>query len=657
MKLRARVLPILTLPLALIALGLMLPHALLSGGVQAQGALGSATASATPPCPAAWTIVESTNVGTGGNDLNGLIAVSPTNLWAVGSYYAPSLHVAQTLIEHWDGTNWSVVPSPNVGSEENVLQAVAAVSATDIWAVGRAGADPNTVTLTEHWDGISWSIVPSPNPGPHQNRLWAVAAVGPNDVWAVGDSGISLEPQLTLILHWNGSQWQPSASPNGPPPANGLSGIAVVSATDIWAVGLTCCIQGVDFTLTEHWDGTSWSIIPSQPPAALDYDLYAVAALASDNVWAVGVQRIGGHSLIMHWDGATWTQVPSPSPSTVYNSLVAVTALAPNDIWAAGSAIDSNGEARTLVVHWDGTAWTQMPSPSLGPFFNELAAIVAVGPQDVWAAGYVSTFNPADRTLVERYIGGCPPSPTATAAPATATAPPATATALPATVTVAPATATVTPCAVSFADVAPSDPFYPYIRCLACRGVLSGYSTSPPCVPGSAPCFQGGAGITRGQVAKIIANTAGFTDPIPSSQQTFEDVPPSSPFWLYVERASLHGVISGYTTSPPCPGSMPCFLPGNPVTRGQMAKIDTQAVGYSETPPSTQQTFADVPYGSPFWLYVERAAWHGVISGYSANPPCAGATPCFLPTNPLTRGQAAKIVANTFYPNCQTPIR
>ena len=133
---------------------------------------------------------------------------------------------------------------------------------------------------------------------------------------------------------------------------------------------------------------------------------------------------------------------------------------------------------------------------------------------------------------------------------------------------------------------------------------LSGYTTSPPCAAGQTPCFNGGANITRGQVAKIVANAAGFNDAIPSTQQTFSDVPFSNPFWVYIERAAAHSVISGYTTSPPCPaGQVPCFLPANNVTRGQMAKIDAQAAGYSDAIPSTQQTFTDVPDSNPFWVY------------------------------------------------------
>src|SRR5207248_8235712 len=125
----------------------------------------------------------------------------------------------------------------------------------------------------------------------------------------------------------------------------------------------------------------------------------------------------------------------------------------------------------------------------------------------------------------------------------------------------------------------------------------------------------------------------------------FTDVPPSSPFYVYIRCLAARGIVSGYTSSPPC-AVAPCFLPGNPVTRGQMSKFIANAAGYTDAIPSTQQTFTDVPYGSPFWLYVERAYAHGVISGYNSSPPCTTGTPCFLPSNPVTRGQTAKCVAN-----------
>ena len=111
-----------------------------------------------------------------------------------------------------------------------------------------------------------------------------------------------------------------------------------------------------------------------------------------------------------------------------------------------------------------------------------------------------------------------------------------------------------TACTVSFSDVPEGSTFYPYIRCLACRGILGGYGDNT---------FRPGNNITRGQLAKIVSNAAGWTEPV--SGQTFSDVAPSSPFYEYVERAVAHGAISGYSDG--------TFRPGNNATRGQTAKI------------------------------------------------------------------------------------
>jgi len=235
-----------------------------------------------------------------------------------------------------------------------------------------------------------------------------------------------------------------------------------------------------------------------------------------------------------------------------------------------------------------------------------------------------------------------------------------------------PATATATPCQLQFSDVLPDNPFYTYVRCLACRGIVGGYDTTPPCSSG-VPCFLPAAAVTRGQQAKFVANAAGYDEAIPSTQQTFVDVPPGSPFWLYTERVALHGVISGYSgdgrTVNPCLGTVEAagqryFRPCNPVTRGQAARFVTG--GFNDPIPSTQQTFADVPPSNPFWLAIERAALNNVISGYVCDGmtvnPCTGLVEAcpgryFRPCTGVTRGQTAKFISNVFLPACLLPQR
>ena len=97
-----------------------------------------------------------------------MVAIAANDAWAVGS----SGYNAQTLAEHWDGTAWSVVPSPNAGTGNNRLLDVDVVSANDVWAVGAYNPVPGTgqKPLTLHWDGTQWSVVGNPGTsGPRQS--------------------------------------------------------------------------------------------------------------------------------------------------------------------------------------------------------------------------------------------------------------------------------------------------------------------------------------------------------------------------------------------------------------------------------------------------------------------------------------------------------
>jgi hypothetical protein len=145
----------------------------------------------------------------------------------------------------------------------------------------------------------------------------------------------------------------------------------------------------------------------------------------------------------------------------------------------------------------------------------------------------------------------------------------------------------------------------------------------------------------------------------------FQDVPFGSTFQVYIGRLASRGYITGYVCGLPgeqCvpPGNMPYFRPNANATRGQISKIVSNSAGFNDPP--VGQTFEDVPIGSVFYDYIERLTSRGVMQGY----PCGGfEEPCvppenrpyFRPFNNATRGQTSKIVANTFYPACDTRNR
>jgi hypothetical protein len=265
----------------------------------------------------------------------------------------------------------------------------------------------------------------------------------------------------------------------------------------------------------------------------------------------------------------------------------------------------------------------------------------------------VATVTPSPITSTDTPTSTLTPVPTSTSmATASATAVPPLATLTPLN-----PTPSLTPCTLTFSDVPLDDPFYLYIHCLACRGIIAGYSDGT---------FKPGNNITRGQIAKVASNAAGFSDNIPSDRQTFADVRPIDTFWLWIERMRAHEVMTGYPCGGPgesCdPLSRPYFYPFANATRAQLSKIDSEAASIQDPIPLDRQTFADVSSSHTFWLWIERLSSQGVIGGYQCGVPPAGpcdpqGRPWFLPGNSVTRGQAAKIIANTFYPNCQLLVR
>ncbi|HEX9989908.1 MAG TPA: S-layer homology domain-containing protein [Chloroflexia bacterium] len=240
-----------------------------------------------------------------------------------------------------------------------------------------------------------------------------------------------------------------------------------------------------------------------------------------------------------------------------------------------------------------------------------------------------------------------PGGPSATPEPTNTSIPTSTPTAtspIPSTPTVG---ATATPCTIQFSDVPESNTFYKQIRCLACLGIISGYADNT---------FRPNNEVTRGQLSKIVANSAGFNEPM--GTWTFQDVPTDSTFYLYVERMATRGIIGGY----PCGGeaepceenNLPYFRPNANATRGQISKIVSNAADYSDTPGG--QTFEDVPSSNAFYAWIERLASRGIMGGYTCGgegEPCgAGNLPYFRPNANATRGQVSKIVGNTFLPGC-----
>jgi hypothetical protein len=217
----------------------------------------------------AWSIVPGANVGpaTSTTPLYGVSGSGPDDVWAVGQ----DSNTNTSLIEHWNGTSWDLVASPATEPANAQLNTVSADSPTDAWAGGYAF--PGTITsLIEHWNGTAWTVVP--NAAPSVTEIISIAAVSPSDVWALGRVGTGPQRDRSNVMeHWNGSQWSVVTLPTSAL----LSSISAVSANDVWAVGNDGVI--------DQWNGSQWNQVANPDGGATD--LFDVHALSADDVWTV----------------------------------------------------------------------------------------------------------------------------------------------------------------------------------------------------------------------------------------------------------------------------------------------------------------------------------------------------------------------------------
>lgn len=307
-----------------------------------------------------WRIVANPGAGY----LNGVAVVSPQDVWAVG--VEPSLvsSAEQILIEHWNGTQWSVIPAPIPGQTNSGLYSVAAQTATSVWAAGYFnGLGFSPQPLIERWDGSAWSVAPSPLPaGATAARFKALAAIpGSSQVWATGSVRIGAPSDgvmgyfQPLIERWNGSAWQIIASPALPSGAlaGELNGVVARSATDAWAVGSYTASDHTFRTLIAHWDGAAWTVASSPDEWG---ELSGVAAVSARDVRAVGYHLIGAEGsaqlgIVERWNGAVWSVAESPTPPGVtHSSLLAVAADGGGGYWAVGLYPNADSVSQALIA-------------------------------------------------------------------------------------------------------------------------------------------------------------------------------------------------------------------------------------------------------------------------------------------------------------------
>jgi hypothetical protein len=252
------------------------------------------------------------------------------------------------LAEHWDGVAWTIMPTPNPsalfdGHPDGQLLGVSCASSTACTAVGyyrktsrRKPFSIYVLTLAERWDGTRWTIQPTPTPEPVAGEpqtpgglLNAVSCPSVAACMAGGD----MQSGGSLAEYWNGRKWsiEKTDDPHGltmrNPETNDLfTGVACTSPAACVAVGASTD-NGFDVEVTsplaERWDGTKWwrmsLVVPPGPPLAYSA-LVGVSCVSSTACAAVGTTADATSNLIELWNGRDWMIEPAPSPASAYAS-------------------------------------------------------------------------------------------------------------------------------------------------------------------------------------------------------------------------------------------------------------------------------------------------------------------------------------------------
>jgi hypothetical protein len=351
--------------------------------------------------------------------LNATAAVASNDVWAVGTVgngtALSAILNSEPLIEHFNGTQWSVVtsPVPKLGGE---LNGVAALASNNVWAVGQknststAGGFPIAIPLIEHWNGTQWSIVPSPNPSPVLGaQLLGVAAISADNILAVGTGD--------LVEHWNGTKWSIVASPAFSPGGT-LNAISADSSTDVWAVGASS--SNSDRTLQAlHFNGQTWSRVSVPVPVTAGSpspsSFLGVTAISPTNVWAVGTSRSNTYpfpttALVEHFNGKGWNIVPSPNPEVGLDfpgsfGLVGIASISANNIWAVGTFSDPNsGLDLPLTEHWNGIKWSMVSSANVIGEMSVLSGVTALSNGTVVGVGFATSDGGVDPFIPQTFL-------------------------------------------------------------------------------------------------------------------------------------------------------------------------------------------------------------------------------------------------------------
>lgn len=323
-----------------------------------------------------WSVLPTPPITASRSTIGSISASSPTDVWALGSFYVEDDVSGGPFVMRFDGSSWDVA-GMDVMTQPITLSRIDALAPDDVWAVGSydaaqpAGGSPNNQRLILHWDGLQWTVSYRGGPG----RFNGVSALAADNVWAVGDMGRGTSQSGSYVYHWDGSRWteRQLITPY-------LNSIIAFAPNDVWAVGAD----------TFHWDGQFWL-----KEAAHEQEKSGLLAVSSSEIWSFGGSSLApDQAATFRWNNESWDEVRATvDVNTTINGIAAYSA---SDMWAVGKY-----DAGALLLHWNGLAWSGIPNP-VPALTSELNDIEKVG-EEMWAAGSRTTNSVGGEALIMRY--------------------------------------------------------------------------------------------------------------------------------------------------------------------------------------------------------------------------------------------------------------
>jgi hypothetical protein len=306
-----------------------------------------------------WHQVHIPRPGSFADSLSSVSALSNSDIW-VGGSFARQDRVTRPLVEHWNGTRWSIEDLPFSKGSINAIDEVAQDS---VWAVG-GGDSLCNCTVVLFFDGNRWTRIPSDNIKSNiDNAEYAVAGGSLNDTWTAADTfGQYFQGSIIQTQRYNGSEFDDTKNP-GTQDLNFVGGLLRFASNDVWLAGTDCPVSDITcYPISWHWNGRVWATVSVTDPY-YEAAFNGISGLSSSDMWAVGFALPTSQSntpvpIAEHFDGSHWTVTNVPSLQG--GEATTVVELPDKSAWMGGS----RNYGGPFLDRWNGRRWVIDQSPT-----------------------------------------------------------------------------------------------------------------------------------------------------------------------------------------------------------------------------------------------------------------------------------------------------